>query len=220
MSTRVEGAEPPVILITAKATLAAGTACLMLTVTQESGDLWWYNLSERKNSRLAYGEIIVPGHVAALRRAAQICADGYQPGTIERGLLDAFAQDAPLRAPPDVSSPDRPRLICKPGPTPRRLPRTSSPAGRRRSPPQRPDVARPRRQRGGLPATMASRSRVAQPRRARAGRRGPAGLNACPGHRPVDGRRAAGCQARPGVLAAIRICPPAATKKTHGHHRT
>ena len=74
VSTRVEGAEPPVILLTAKATLAAGTACLMLTVTQESGDLWRYNLSERNNSRLAYGKIIVPGHVAALRRAAQICA--------------------------------------------------------------------------------------------------------------------------------------------------
>jgi hypothetical protein len=95
VNTRVEGAEPPVILLTAKATMAAGTACLMLTVTQESGDLWRYSLSEPKNSHLAYGKIIVPGHVAALRRAAQICADGYQPGTIERGLLDAFAQDAP-----------------------------------------------------------------------------------------------------------------------------
>jgi hypothetical protein len=89
VSTRVEGTEPPVILLTAKATLAAGTACLMLTATQESANLWRYNLSARKNSRLAYGKIIVPRHVAALRRAAQTCADGYQPGTIERGLLDA-----------------------------------------------------------------------------------------------------------------------------------
>jgi hypothetical protein len=95
VSTRVTGAEPPVILITAKATLAAGAACLCLTVTQESGNLWRYNLSEQKNSRLAYGKIIVPGHMAALRRAAEICADGYQPGSIERGLLDAFASDAP-----------------------------------------------------------------------------------------------------------------------------
>jgi hypothetical protein len=95
VSTRVEGAEPPVILITAKATLAAGTACLYLTVTEESGNLWRYNLSEQNNSRLAYGKLIVPGHMAALRRAAQICADGYQPGSIERGLLDAFAQDPP-----------------------------------------------------------------------------------------------------------------------------
>ena len=95
MSTRVEGAEPPVILITAKATLAAGTVCLMLTVIEESANLWRYNLSETKNTRLAYGKLIIPGHMAALRRAAEICADGYQPGTIERGLLDAFARDAP-----------------------------------------------------------------------------------------------------------------------------
>ena len=58
-------------------------------------DLWRHNLSEHKNSRLAYDKIIVPGHVAALRRAAQICADGYQPGTIKRGLLGASAQDTP-----------------------------------------------------------------------------------------------------------------------------
>ena len=95
MSTRVDGAEPPVILITAKATLAAGTACLRLTATQESANLWRCNLSERKNSRLAYGKIIVPATWPPCAGAAQICADGYQPGTIERGLLDAFAQDAP-----------------------------------------------------------------------------------------------------------------------------
>ncbi len=38
MSTRARGAEPPVILITAKAALAAGAACLMLTVTEESAN--------------------------------------------------------------------------------------------------------------------------------------------------------------------------------------
>jgi hypothetical protein len=94
VSTRVDGAEPPVILITAKGTLVAGSAYLCLTVIQESGDLWRYNLSEQKNSRLAYGKIIVPGHMAALHRAAEICADGYQPGSIERGLLDGLVQDA------------------------------------------------------------------------------------------------------------------------------
>jgi hypothetical protein len=92
VSTPVEGAQPPVVLITAKAT---GTVYLRLTVTQDSGDLWRCNLSEQNNSRLAYGKIIVPGHMAALHRAATICADGYQPGSIERGLLDAFASDAP-----------------------------------------------------------------------------------------------------------------------------
>jgi hypothetical protein len=93
VSTRVEGAEPPVILLTAKATMAAGTACLKLTVAEESRNLWRYNLSEQKNSRVAYGNIIGPGHMAALRRAAEICAGGYQPGSIERGLIDAFTQD-------------------------------------------------------------------------------------------------------------------------------
>ena len=93
MSTRADGAAPPVILLTARATLAAGAACLMLTVIEESGDLWRYNLSERTNRRIAYGKIAMAGHLAALRRAAEICADGYQPGTIERGLLEQFAAD-------------------------------------------------------------------------------------------------------------------------------
>jgi hypothetical protein len=95
MSTRVDGAEPPVIVITAKATMAAGPTYLILTVTEENGNLWRYSLSGHESNRLGYGKIIVPGHMAALRRAAEICADGYQPGSIERGLLDAFAQDAP-----------------------------------------------------------------------------------------------------------------------------
>jgi hypothetical protein len=56
-------------------------------------NLWRCNLSGQQNSRVAYGKIIMPGHMAALRRAAEICAGGYQPGSIERGLLDAFAQD-------------------------------------------------------------------------------------------------------------------------------
>jgi hypothetical protein len=93
MSTRVQGATPPVILITAKATFAAGEVCLMLTAIQESENLWRYSLSQPSNSRLAYGKIIITGHTAALCRAAEICAGGYQPGTIERGLLEAFARD-------------------------------------------------------------------------------------------------------------------------------
>jgi hypothetical protein len=62
-----------------------------------------YNLSEQKNSRLAYGKIIVPDHLAALRRAAQICADGYQPGSTERGLLEQFVADHANPLPPSDS---------------------------------------------------------------------------------------------------------------------
>jgi hypothetical protein len=94
VSTRVEGAEPPVIVITAKANLVAGPTCLVLTVWQENGNLWRYNLSEHtepKNSRLAFGKVITADHLAALRRAAEICAGGYQPGSLERGLLEQFA---------------------------------------------------------------------------------------------------------------------------------
>jgi hypothetical protein len=94
----VKGAEPPVILVTAKATLAGGATCLYLTVSQETGNLWRYNLSEQtaeqNNQRAAYGKIIVGDYMAALRRAAEICADGYQPGSIECGLLDTFVKDA------------------------------------------------------------------------------------------------------------------------------
>jgi hypothetical protein len=93
VSTRIEGAESPVILLTAKATMAAGTACLMLTVIEEGGNLWRCNLSGQQNSQVTYGKVIVPGHLAGLRRAAEICAGGYQPGSIERGLTGAFTQD-------------------------------------------------------------------------------------------------------------------------------
>lgn len=95
MSTRVEGAAPPVILITARATVAAGETYLMLTVKEETPRLWHYNLAAQNNNRVAYGKIIMPDYIAALRRAAEICADGYQPGSIERGLLAVFAQDTP-----------------------------------------------------------------------------------------------------------------------------
>lgn len=93
MSTRVEGASPPVIRITARAIVAAGGAYFMLTVKEEDKQLWRYNLSAREESRVAYGRIITPDYMTALRNAAQICANGYPPGTIERGLLEAFAQD-------------------------------------------------------------------------------------------------------------------------------
>jgi hypothetical protein len=93
VTTRVEGTGPSVILLTAKATMAAGTACLMLTVIEEGGNLWRCNLAGQQNGRVACGKVVVPGHLAALRRAAEICAGGHQPGSVERGLTGAFTQD-------------------------------------------------------------------------------------------------------------------------------
>jgi hypothetical protein len=91
VSTRVEGAAAPVILVTARATFAAGDASLLLTVIEESTHLYRYNLAEKENNRVAYGKIFVPDYMTALRRAAEICAEGFQPASIERGLLDEFA---------------------------------------------------------------------------------------------------------------------------------
>ena len=36
----------------------------MLTVTEESANLWRYNLSEKNNSRLAYGKTITTDYMA------------------------------------------------------------------------------------------------------------------------------------------------------------
>lgn len=99
MSTRVEGAEPPVVTITAVAHLMAGKTALMLTVTEEAGSLWKYSLSEREAggrerfSRAGYGRLTAGEHTTALRRASAILADGYAPGSAERGLLEMFAEE-------------------------------------------------------------------------------------------------------------------------------
>ena len=99
MSTRVEGAEPPVITITAVAHLMAGKSCLMLTVTEEAGGLWKYSLSEREAGsreraiRAAYGRLTAADYTTALRRASAVLADGYAPGSTERGLLEMFAEE-------------------------------------------------------------------------------------------------------------------------------
>lgn len=93
MSTRVEGTVLTVLRITARAKLAAGTACLVLTVTEIGDGLWKFNLSEDKVSRVGYGRLMALDHMAALRRAAEILAEGYVPGSLERGLLEMFAAE-------------------------------------------------------------------------------------------------------------------------------
>ncbi len=90
---------------------------------------------------------------------------------------------------PDVSSPDRPGSYASRALRPRRLPRTASPGHRPPPvPPQRP------------------RSCVAQPRRARAGRRGPAGRCATP-----DAARATAAELRDvrrDLAMSLGLSPP------------
>ena len=50
------------------------------------------NLHDGTDSRAQYGRVAgMTDHNEVLRYAAGICAAGYQPGTIERGLLEQFA---------------------------------------------------------------------------------------------------------------------------------
>jgi hypothetical protein len=92
MSTRTEGATV-LIMITARATLDAGTAHLSLTAIESPAPRTWrYNLHDGTDRRAQYGRVAgMTDHIDVLRYAAGICAAGYQPGTIERGLLEQFA---------------------------------------------------------------------------------------------------------------------------------
>jgi hypothetical protein len=94
MSTRVEGATA-LITVTARATLDAGTAHLSLSAIQNPAPgTWRYNLHDGTDRRAQYGRVAgMTDHRDVLRYAAGICAAGYQPGTIERGLLEQFAAD-------------------------------------------------------------------------------------------------------------------------------
>jgi hypothetical protein len=91
VSTRVEGATVH-ITMTAHATFSAGDARLSLSAREGPAPATWrYNLNDGTDNR-ARGHVAgMTGHMDVLRYAAGICAAGYQPGTIERGLLEQFA---------------------------------------------------------------------------------------------------------------------------------
>jgi hypothetical protein len=80
-----------------KIQLAADSARFVLTLNADPGNVWRYNLSEAshntRNSRVAFGRIIAPDYRAALRQIAAVLGQGYQPGTVERGLFDMAATD-------------------------------------------------------------------------------------------------------------------------------
>ena len=72
---------------------------------------WQYNLNDGHDNRAARGRIAGKAcHLDVLKCAAGICAAGYQPGTIERGLLEQFAaaprilNPAPGTAPPGMTT--------------------------------------------------------------------------------------------------------------------
>ncbi len=83
------------IIVSAHATLSAGPVHMSLSVREGPvPGTWQYNLNDGKDNRAARGRVTgKAGHMGVLSYAAGICAAGYQPGTIERGLLEQFAAD-------------------------------------------------------------------------------------------------------------------------------
>lgn len=94
MSTRVEGAAV-LVLVSVHVTLSAGQVHLTLNVREgPAPGMWRYNLADGTAHSTATGRIAgMTGHMDVLRHTASICAAGYEPGTIERGLLEQFAAD-------------------------------------------------------------------------------------------------------------------------------
>jgi hypothetical protein len=80
-----------------KIQLAADSTMYVLTLTADPGNLWRYNLSEAssstRNPRVAFGRIIAADYRAAARQIAVILGQGYEPGTVERGLFDMMAAE-------------------------------------------------------------------------------------------------------------------------------
>lgn len=92
MNTRVDGATV-IVTVSACATLSAGT--VRMTLTAREGPIpgiWQYNVNDGTDNCAGRGRIAgKTGHLDVLRYAAGVCAAGYQPGTVERGLLEQFA---------------------------------------------------------------------------------------------------------------------------------
>ncbi|HXL92536.1 MAG TPA: hypothetical protein VN969_26675 [Streptosporangiaceae bacterium] len=74
----------------------AGAMSCALTVAWETGNIWRYTLSmvsdTTRNMRAGYGRVLAADHQAATLRAAELLAEGYAPGSVERGLFDALAR--------------------------------------------------------------------------------------------------------------------------------
>jgi hypothetical protein len=92
MSTRVKAATVLVTVI-AHATLSAGSVHFSLSAREgPAPGTWRYNLNDGKDARAATGRVAgMTDHMDVLRYAGGVCTAGYQPGTIQRGLLEQFA---------------------------------------------------------------------------------------------------------------------------------
>jgi hypothetical protein len=105
VSTRVDGATV-LVIVSAHATLSAGPVHMSLSAREGlAPGTWQYNLNDGRDNRAARGRVAgKTDHMDVLRYAAGICAAGYQPGTIERGLLEQLAAGHARSQGPDHAS--------------------------------------------------------------------------------------------------------------------
>jgi hypothetical protein len=94
MSTRIDGATV-LVTVTAHATLSAGPIHLLLSAREgPAPGTWRYNLNDGTGIRATTGRVAgMTDHMDVLRYAAGIGAIAYEPGTVERGLLEQFSAD-------------------------------------------------------------------------------------------------------------------------------
>src|SRR5580698_7392188 len=79
-----------------KVELSADETRFGLTLTNTGDRIWKYSLSlivrwNRVRSAMT-GRLMADDAITAAMRVAAMAAQGYQPGTIERGLLDAMTE--------------------------------------------------------------------------------------------------------------------------------
>jgi hypothetical protein len=97
MSTQVTGDfEITHVHLESKVMLITGAMSFALTVAWEASTIWRYSLSlvsdETRNVRAGFGRVLAPDYRTAAMRAAEQLAQGYESGSVERGLFDTLAR--------------------------------------------------------------------------------------------------------------------------------
>jgi hypothetical protein len=94
MATQLTG-DYVIRLAEVKVELSAEDTRFGVTLTNSGDRIWKYNISIAseltRNQSVANGRGVVDDSLAAAQRVAAIAGEGYEPGSVERGLFDAMA---------------------------------------------------------------------------------------------------------------------------------
>jgi len=82
-------------LAEARIELVAENVRFVLTLTNADARIWRYNISltsgQARNQSAGTGRVVVDDCIRAAQHVAAIAGEGYEPGSVERGLFDAMA---------------------------------------------------------------------------------------------------------------------------------